>query len=482
MLSQAADALNVKMSGADVLFNAVSKDTRSITAGDLYVAIKGENFDGHKFVSQAKTAGAVAAMVSDVQAVELPQLCVDDTRLALGVLASHWARQWRAQSKASSVNKNNLKKMIGITGSNGKTTVKGMCGSIFAQAVGDEFVLVTQGNLNNDIGMPLTLLSLREQHRYAVIEMGANHSGEIDYLSRLASPDIAIVTNAGAAHLEGFGTLENVATAKAEIFNGLAEQGTAIINADDSFSKKWLALSSSKKQMTFSMKHEDADCYASEGEAGVYTFNLPVGSVDVLLTVPGEHNVMNALAAASAACAAGINLKAIETGLNAFENIQGRLKINSMACGTKVIDDSYNANPCSMRAAIDVLAAYPNKKTVLVLGDMGELGAGSSQLHAQIGDYAKQLKLHALYATGEQSLNAVKAFGAGAEHFENKNSLLKALSEKLKGNEIVLVKGSRSAKMEDIVSALLSMSSVNGGELGDGINGDGIHSNGMRAN
>jgi len=463
MLSLAADALNAKMSGVDVLFSAVSKDTRTISAGDLYVAIKGENFDGHKFISQAKKAGAVAAMVSDMQSTELPQLCVDDTRLGLGDLASYWAKQWRKKTA-----KSGTKKLIGITGSNGKTTVKGMCGSIFSQSVGAEYVLTTQGNLNNDIGMPLTLLSLREQHRYAVIEMGANHMGEIDYLSDLACPDVAVVTNAGSAHLEGFSSMENVAIAKAEIFNGLDEQGIAIINVDDKFSKTWLAASADKPQITFSMKHKDADCYAVENEPGVYAFSLPIGSAEITLTVPGKHNVMNALAAAGAACAAGVELEAIEAGLNVFENIQGRLKFNSMRCGAVLIDDSYNANPGSMRAAIDVLASYPNK-TVLVLGDMGELGAQSSQLHAQIGEYAKQLKIDALYATGEKSLNAVKAFGFNAKHFETKNSLLAELEKELEGDEVVLVKGSRSAKMEDIVSGLLSKHAVNSDGLDNSV-------------
>ena len=463
MLSQAADALNAKISGADVLFSGVSKDTRTIAAGDLYVAIKGENFDGHEFISQAKKAGAVAAMVSDMQTTELSQLCVADTRLGLGGLASYWAKLWRKQSAISDV-----RKLIGVTGSNGKTTVKGMCGSIFSQSAGTEFVLTTQGNLNNDIGMPLTLLSLREQHRYAVIEMGANHIGEIDYLSDLACPDIAVVTNAGSAHLEGFGSLKNVATAKAEIFNGLNEQGTAVINMDDRFTETWLAASAGKSQITFSMKNKNADCYAVESEAGVYAFNLPVGCAEVSLTVPGKHNVMNALAAAGAACAAGIELDAIKTGLNAFENIQGRLKTNAMRCGAIVIDDSYNANPGSMRAAIDVLANYPNK-TILVLGDMGELGAESSQLHAQIGDYAKQLKINVLYATGKQSANVVKAFGSDAKYFEDKKSLLNALAEELKGDEVVLVKGSRSAKMEDVVSGLLSNDSVNSNALDKGV-------------
>jgi len=454
MLSQAADALKAKLSGADICFNAVSKDTRTLAAGDLYIAIKGENFDGHEFVSQAKTAGAVAAMVSEVQPVELPQLCVDDTRSALGKLASHWAKHWQIQAKEIDDKKIVVRKMIGITGSNGKTTVKGMCGSIFSQAVGDECVLMTPGNLNNDIGMPLTLLSLRDQHCYAVIEMGANHVGEIDYLSSLACPDIAIVTNAGSAHLEGFGSLKNVATAKAEIFNGLDEHGTAIINLDDTFAETWLAASLAKSQITFSMKNKNADCYAVERGAGVYDFRLPVGSAEISLSVPGRHNVMNALAAAGAACAADVELKAIETGLNAFENLQGRLKINLMQRGVMVIDDSYNANPGSMRAAIDVLASYPNK-TVLVLGDMGELGTDSSLLHTQIGEYAKQLKINVLYATGKQSLNTVQAFGSDAKYFEDKNSLLKTLDEELVGDEVVLVKGSRSAKMEDVVFGLL---------------------------
>ena len=443
-LSQAAEALDAKVCGTDVLFSAVSKDTRTINSGDLYIAIKGENFDGHRFIAQAKTAGAVAAMVSEPQSAELPQLCVADTRLALGQLASHWAQQWRHASQ---------KKLIGVTGSNGKTTVKEMCRHVLASAAGEDRVLSTKGNLNNDIGMPLTLLELREQHQYAVIEMGANHAGEIDYLSQLAKPDIAIITNAAPAHLEGFGSLENVASAKAEIFNGLNAQGVAIINADDAFAPLWIGATKDQRRLLFSMCDTQADIFARELAPGRYQLDTPWGSAEIQLRTPGRHNVLNALAATAACGAAGITLQTIAAALNSFENIQGRLNIVTSRSGATIIDDSYNANPLSVRAAIDVLAAQAGRK-ILVLGDMAELGSEAATLHGETGRYAKKAGIDVLYALGDMGVHTVNAFGENAELFLTHAALTQRLLAELGEDDVVLVKGSRSAAMEKIVAGM----------------------------
>ena len=319
MMSEAAKALGGELIGKDALFTAVSKDTRSIAAGDLYIAIKGDRFDGHAFVQQASKAGAAGALVSDVENGDIPQICVEDTRLALGGLAAYWRERFSG-------------KLVGITGSNGKTTVKEMTRSILVKAAGEEHVLSTPGNLNNDIGMPMTLLSLREQHKYAVIEMGANHPGEIEYLTHIAQPHVALVNNAGPAHLEGFGTVENVARCKAEIYGGLVAGGTAVINADDTYADYWRGLCANldgnQQVLQYSMQHSDADIYAEvtgSDDANEFEITTPVGKGRISLSVPGNHNVLNALAAASIAVALGLTIEHIVDGLNGFEAVSGRL-------------------------------------------------------------------------------------------------------------------------------------------------------------
>ncbi len=475
MLSQAARALGAEIQGTDVMFNAVSKDTRSIHQGDLYVAIKGERFDGHEFVEQAVAAGAVAAMVSDCRVDDMNRgvnkICVDDTRLALGSLATYWAGEWRQQQVDTTVFPSLVvqeKKLVGITGSNGKTTVKEMCGSIFSHAAGKEAVLMTRGNLNNDIGLPLTLLGLREKHQLAVVEMGANHVGEIDYLSSLARPDVAVLTNAGSAHLEGFGSIENIASAKAEIFNGLSDAGIAVINLDDRFSQQWLDVCRHRSKILFSMQNSSADCFATRLNDGCYLIRTEQGSFELKLSAPGMHNVMNALAATAVACAISIGLDAVENGLNTFQNINGRLRTYRLQTGAMLIDDSYNANPSSVRAAIDVLvqkAMDSGVRKILVLGDMGELGEDSGKLHSETGHYARQSGVDFLYATGENSKSTVEGFGEGAQHFDTQADLLTGLMEIMTGDEVVLVKGSRSAAMENIVNPVLN--DIGEGKLGD---------------
>ena len=446
MVSQVAQALGATLHGDDVLMTGVSKDTRDIQPGDLYVALKGERFDGHQFIAEANQSGAVAALVSNVVSLDVPQVQVEDTRLALGQLAAHWRKQFSG-------------KLIGITGSNGKTSVKEMCSKILTDHVGASAVLATKGNLNNEIGLPMTLLELSEQHQFAVIEMGANHMGEIDYLTNIAKPDVALVNNAGLAHLEGFGSIENIAKGKAEIYNGLPDDGIAVINKDDRFADFWLDCCAQKKTITFSMLDESADVYAKHIADKRYQLITKNEQAELMLNVPGEHNVMNALAATAMTCSLGLPLSAVAASLSAFENIQGRLTAKRSDAGFQVIDDSYNANPFSVAAAIDVLAAMDKQgagKAVLVLGDMAELGKEAANLHGEMGEKAREAGIDALYATGQLSGNAVDAFGENGFYFKSKNELIKALNKKLTAEDVVLVKGSRSAAMEEVVDRILT--------------------------
>lgn len=456
MMSQIAEALDARLYGPDVMMTGVSKDTRDIHQGDLYVALIGDRFDGHRFVEQACSAGAAGALVSELQSASQPQVKVEDTRLALGQLAAYWRQQWSQQNPAG--------RLIGITGSNGKTSVKEMCRKILADYAGADAVLSTRGNLNNDIGLPMMLLELRAQHRFAVMEMGANHAGEIDYLTAIAKPDVALVNNVGPAHLEGFGSLENTAKAKAEIFNGLSANGVAVINLDDAFSSYWKAYCEKQcragKQVSFSMQDSAADIYARELAAQHYMVTAFNEQAELSLKVPGKHNVMNALAAIAITRSLEVPLASIVAALSEFENIKGRLTVLDSPAGVRVIDDTYNANPLSVSAAIDVLATMPGN-TVLVLGDMAELGEDAAQLHADIGSKAKQAGINTLYATGQNSRSTVAAFGDDGFWFEHKNELITTLNENLSAGDVVLVKGSRSAAMEEVVEQILTRKNNN---------------------
>lgn len=454
MMSQVAQALGATLHGEDVMMTGVSKDTRDIHAGDLYVALKGERFDGHQFVAEASLSGAVAALVSDDLSLDVPQVQVADTRIALGQLAAHWRQIWRRKQCNG--------KLIGITGSNGKTSVKEMCSKILTDYVGVSAVLATKGNLNNEIGLPMTLLELTEQHQFAVIEMGANHVGEIDYLTKIARPDVALVNNAGPAHLEGFGSLENIATAKAEIYNGLPDDGIAVLNKDDAFAPFWQDYCSEMNTVSFSMLDESADVYAKHIEANRYQIIADAEKAELTLKVPGKHNVMNALAATAVTYSLGLPLRTVVSSLSAFENIQGRLTARRSDAGFQVIDDTYNANPLSVAAAIDVLAAMHGAgKRVLVLGDMAELGKDADRLHAEMGSKAKSASIDALYATGKLSESAVDGFGENGFYFKNKNDLIETLNKKLTADDVVLVKGSRSAAMEEVVERILTRQNKN---------------------
>ena len=439
MLSQAAQIVSGQLQGADVLFTDVSKDTRDLKSGDLYVAIKGEHFDGHAFIEQAQQAGAVGALVQDYQDTQLAQVQVGDTVHALGEMAA----SWRQRSQA---------KVIGLTGSNGKTTVKEMCRHILSQLTEPQSVLATAGNYNNEIGLPLTLLRLRDQHRYAVIEMGASHVGEIAYLTGLTAPDVALVNNVGPAHLQGFGSLQNTASAKAEIYQGLNDDGIAVINLDDAFAPLWLDATADKTQFTFSYEDAAASVYVDDKDdcLSVHHDGMQAG---LQLSVPGKHNVMNALAAITACVALGFALRQVVAALNGFENIAGRLSRKQLNDAVTLLDDSYNANPVSVKAGIDVLVATDDV-SILVLGDMGELGADTESLHREVGDYAKRQGVDILLATGDVSRHAVRGFGERGEFFDSMQELIDALKAHLSQPCTVLVKGSRMMHMETVIEAL----------------------------
>ncbi|MBP9712804.1 MAG: UDP-N-acetylmuramoyl-tripeptide--D-alanyl-D-alanine ligase [Sterolibacterium sp.] len=460
-LAELGHACGGRLHAAGTLgFSGVSTDTRNLTAGTLFVALRGEHFDGHDFVRASIERGAAAALVDEVWwsaqtgALEasLPLVVVADTRRALGALAAAWRQRFAIP-------------LIGVTGSNGKTTVKEMCAAILrAQAVqagsAAETVLATTGNLNNEIGVPLMLLRLRESHRAAVIEMGMNHAGEIDYLTRMAAPTVALVNNAQRAHLEGLGSLAAVARAKGEIFNGLAAGGVAVINADDPQAGLWreLAATAGIRQVTdFGL--DQAAAVSATWQPGAYGSVLhvrtPQGSCTIELGIPGLHNIRNALAATAATLAAGVSLEAVASGLSGYGGIKGRLQRRTAENGALLIDDSYNANPDSMRAAIDVLAALPGRK-VLVLGDMGEVGEQSGQLHDELGGYARSMGIDRLLALGEHARAAVRNFGTGAQHFKELASLIEALRPLLDAQTTVLVKGSRFMRMERVADAIES--------------------------
>jgi UDP-N-acetylmuramoyl-tripeptide--D-alanyl-D-alanine ligase len=440
-LSEIALATKGQLLGADVEIKSVGIDSRAIQTQQLFVALKGENFDGHDYATHSLEKGAAAVMVSDD--VASPAVLVKDTRLALGDLAAHWRHKFSIP-------------VVAITGSNGKTTVKEMLAAILRATVGaDEKVLATQGNLNNDIGLPLTMLNLNQQHEFAVLEMGMNHLGEIRYLTHLAEPDVALVNNAGSAHIGELGSCEAIAEAKGEIFEGLTKTGIAIINADDVFADFWKKISSKNKQMTFGLNgNSDVSArYQLNANNSNIELITPVGSVDFDLPVPGEHNVRNALAAATTAIALNVPLNKIAQGLSNFSGVKGRLQPKSGFAGARVIDDTYNANPLSMKAAIDVLAANQGQR-IFVMGDMAELGDDAAKMHAEIGAYAKSANIETFFAVGKLTPEATKAFGSSAQHFESVEALVDALKKQMNSNVTVLVKGSRSARMERVVDLI----------------------------
>lgn len=437
-----ARRLHGQAQGADAAFIRVGTDTRTLQAGDLFVALKGERFDGHDHVAQAAARGAAGALVSRAVAIDLPQVIVQDTLQGL----QDYAASWRAGLDLP---------LIGVTGSNGKTTTKQLLSAVVA-ARGP--VLATQGNLNNHIGVPLTLLGLRAEHCTAVIEMGANHPGEIARLSEIARPAIGVVTQAGDAHLEGFGSRDGVAKAKGELFASLGAEGVAVINNDDAYAPLWKTMAGRAAQITFSLT-ERADVSAlnlqpaSAGSATRFELRVPEGRAPVTLPLPGLHNVSNALAAAASAVALGMELQDIAAGLTRVQPVGGRLAATVTPQGARVLDDSYNANPTSLRAGVEVLASFGGRR-VLVIGDMGELGVNAERQHFEAGVAARARGIDALYALGRLSRATAEGFGPGARHFEAIEDLVAALKPQLDAHTTLLVKGSRSSRMERVTAAL----------------------------
>ncbi len=451
-LSVAAEAMSGSVVGEVVAFYGVSTDSRTVRAGELFIALRGDKFDGHAFIATAKERGAVAAVVDAVgaealgDAAGLPLLVVADTRIALGDLAAYWRARFTFP-------------VIGVTGSNGKTTNKEMITSILKAAFGNDAVLATQGNLNNDIGLPLTLLQLGPEHRAAVVEMGMNHPGEIAYLARVGRPTVALVTNAQRAHLEGMGTLDTIAAEKGSIFSGLGADGVAVFNALDPWAPLWREQSAHCRRLCFALEAPagvDADV---TGHCQLHGLDNRVlieaggEQIEVTLALPGAHNARNALGAAATALAAGVSLESVRAGLAAFRGIKGRLQRCAGLHGATVLDDTYNANPDSVRAGIDVLAATVGRK-ILVLGDMGEIGEMTGQFHDEVGGYAKSQGVDRLLAFGESSALAAHNFGTGGEHFRKIEDLIAALVAEMDAESIVLVKGSRFMRMERVVDAI----------------------------
>ncbi|HUR40673.1 MAG TPA: UDP-N-acetylmuramoyl-tripeptide--D-alanyl-D-alanine ligase [Verrucomicrobiae bacterium] len=445
-----ARRLEAPLHGNDARFTRVITDTRQLAPGDLFVALKGERFDGHHFIEQARKAGAVGALVSEAQPSNLPQVVVGDTLAALQALAVSWRGDFHIP-------------VVGVTGSNGKTTVKQMLSSILARRGP---VLATIGNLNNHIGVPLTLLSMRDEHKTAVVEMGANHPGEIAALAALAQPDIGVVNNAGDAHLEGFGSREGVARAKGEMFEAL-EHGVSVINVDDDYAPLWRELARGDV-ITFGLS-DDADVRAVHArpeppEAPVameFELRTPEGRVGVKLPLPGLHNVRNALAAAACAVAAGLDARDIAAGLLGVRPASGRLTWRRAHNGARLLDDTYNANPSSLRAGLELLAGVQGRRW-LVLGDMAELGRGAEQMHFAAGEDARALGIERLYAAGPLAREAAKGFGDGAVHFEDVAALVAEVRERLAPDVALLVKGSRSARMERVVAGLTGEETTGG--------------------
>ncbi|WP_421620902.1 UDP-N-acetylmuramoyl-tripeptide--D-alanyl-D-alanine ligase [Alkalilimnicola ehrlichii] len=423
--------------GDAVTVGEVGLDSRSLAPGGLFVAMAGERVDGHDFIADAARLGAAAALVEREGEWPLPVVRVADTRAALQALGAAWRRRLAAR-------------VVGVTGSNGKTTVKEMIAAILARRGA---TLATRGNLNNELGVPLTLLRLDREHRYAVIEMGANAPGEIARLTAIAAPEVAVITNAGPAHLEGFGDLAGVARAKGELFQGLPDAGVAVVNADDPQAPTWYALVGDRRGLRFG-RGADADVRATaETAGGHFELQIPGGRHPVRLPLPGRHNVMNALAAAAVAVALEVPLGDIVAGLEACSGVAGRLQWRTGREDCRILDDTYNANPASLQAALDVLAAEHGERW-LVLGDMGELGAGAEALHAEAGEAARRAGVHRLYAVGTLAAAAARAFGEGGRHFDDRDSLLAALRAELSGEVRVLVKGSRFMGMDRIVAGL----------------------------
>jgi UDP-N-acetylmuramoyl-tripeptide--D-alanyl-D-alanine ligase len=445
--ASAARAVAGRLHGENVRFLRVTTDTRALVPGDLFVALSGPRFDGHDFVAVAQQRGAAAALVAAdrAHAYQGNLIAAADPLAALGALAAHWRRQFAIP-------------VIVIGGSNGKTTVKEMLAAILRAHYGDQAVLATAGNLNNAIGLPLTLLELRAGHRVAAVEVGMNHRGESATLAAIAQPTVAVINNAQREHQEFMRGVGEVAAEHADLIRALPPGGVAVLNADDAYIDVWRGVAREVKgigAVEFALDHPAAvrARYVAEGNGAMLDLHTPAGDVTARIDARGRHNAGNALAAATAALAIGAPLAAVVRGLESFRPVAGRLRVTRAAFGASVIDDTYNANPDSVRAAIDVLAASPSPKW-LVLGDMGEVGAEGPAFHREAGAYARAAGVDQLLATGTLAAEAVAAFGAGALHFASVEALAEHVATAAQTGTTVLVKGSRFMRMERVVAAL----------------------------
>ena len=442
-LSHAASLCDGIVCGADVDFTRVCTDTRSILAGDLFVALRGERFDGHDFIAEAAADGAVAALVEQPVTV-LPSIQVEDTRKALGLLAAGWAAEVPMTR-------------IAVTGNAGKTTVKEMIACMLSSEPGDPAVHATRGNFNNDIGVPLTLLAVKPEHRFGVFELGANAPGEIAWTVSLVRPHIVMITNVTGAHLEGFGSMQGIANAKSEIFTGTADNAVAIINVDDSFAE-FFALSAVNAGLRVirTGRTENADWRAIDialhSQSLAFTLIFPGGQQRIELPLPGVHQISNVVMALAAVAEAGVAVCDAAARLALLKPVKGRMNIQQLAGGT-LVDDSYNANPGSVRAAIDWLAGQAAPRW-LVLGNLGELGPDERQIHRQLGVYAKEAGLDGLVAVGQLAAEAAQAFGTGGQCATDYQAAADVVRPILNQTGTVLVKGSRSAGMDAVITAL----------------------------
>lgn len=440
-LASVAEHVHGQLVGPDRRFEDISTDTRENVRGSLFVALRGENFDGNDYVEAAASGGAAGALVSRRADVPLSQVEVEDTRRAFSAMARAWRDTFNVP-------------VVAVTGSAGKTTVRSLIAAILSV---DRQICTTQGNLNNEIGVPITLMRMQRNDAAAVIELGANHPGEIDRLADIVRPSVAVITNAGSAHLEGFGSLDGVAAAKGELLDHLERDGTAVLNADDKYFEQWRERAGERRIVTFGLGFS-SDCHVVneiEAHAGGLSFSvhLPDGShVPISLALPGRHNVRNALAAAACAHALGISGKQIAFGLAAARPVRGRLRERAGIAGSRIIDDSYNANPASARAALDYLAEFDGER-VFVLGDMGELGSEAVRLHREVGEYARS-RCDRLIAIGALAAETASAFGPGAEVCEDVAAVAASLRNTVNADTTVLVKASRAMHLERLAAEL----------------------------
>jgi UDP-N-acetylmuramoyl-tripeptide--D-alanyl-D-alanine ligase len=445
-----ADAVNTQLA----VIKAVRTDSRSVVAGDLFIALKGEKFDGSAFLAQAQAQGAVAVLfeaanlaqaqqLPDLKNVTVPAFCVSNARAALGDLAAQWRRQFELS-------------LIGVTGSNGKTTVTQMIASVLRADTASPS-LSTQGNLNNEIGVPLTLFNLRPEHHRAVVELGMNHPGEIEVLAQFAQPTIGLVNNAQREHQEFMSTVEAVAIENGEVIRALPAKGVAVFPAQDAYTELWQKLAGARQVLTFGLTQGDVQAHDIVWRNGAWSFQLrtPQAALACRLNIAGRHNILNALAATACALAAGMSLPDIVKGLESFEPVKGRSK----SCEWQIdghaftlVDDTYNANPDSVRAAIEVLAELPAPR-LLVLGDMGEVGLQGAEFHEEVGAYAHASGIQTLFTLGDLCRHSSQVF-AGAKHFSDMESLQAKVLSEISTYNSVLVKGSRFMKMERVVDAL----------------------------